>query len=128
MDSTAVRPIDLLTFNLNTSYNLAADSVRLAPITFNVRTPVLEILEFNLSGAFDVYQQAQVEDEATGALVWRRLSTTAFQASQGLGRFNNISVQLGTRFSSAGVSFDQRTIVQDLYGRRGTAGGLAIEV
>ena len=112
-DSTQVRPIDLLTFNLNTSYNIAADSVRLAPITFNLRSPMLEIVEFNLSGAFDVYEQALVEDEATGVQTWRRLGTSMIEAGSGLGRLTNLSVQVGSRFSSAGVSFDQRTIVQD---------------
>jgi hypothetical protein len=112
-DTVPARPIDLLTFNLNTSYNLAADSVRLAPITFNVRTPVLDIIEFNLSGAFDVYEQAKVADDATGVLTWRKLATTALEAGQWLGRFTNVSVQLGTRFSSSGVSFAQRTIDGD---------------
>lgn len=112
-DSTEVRPIDLLTFNLNTSYNIVADSLRLAPITFNLRSPMLEIVEFNLSGAFDVYEQALVEDEATGITSWRRLGTSMLENGNGLGRLTNLSVQVGSRFSSAGVSFDQRTIVQD---------------
>lgn len=112
-DTVPVKPIDLLTFNVNTSYNLVADSLRLAPITFNLRTPVLEIVEFNLNGTFNPYQQALVQDEATGREVWRTIGTTMIEAGTGLGRFTNLSVQLGTRFSSAGVSFNERTIVED---------------
>lgn len=116
-DTVPVKPIDLLTLNLSTSYNLAADSIRLAPINFNLRTPVLEAVEFNLNGTFNPYEQALVEDEATGRETWRTISTTMIEAGTGLGRFTNLSVQLGTRFSSAGVSFAERSSEQDTTAR-----------
>ena len=112
-DSVAPRPIDLLTLNVSTSYNLAADSLRLAPVTFNLRTPMLEIVEFNLTGTFNAYDQALVEDEATGVLSWRTINTSILEAGKGLGRLTNLSINLGSRFSSEGVSFAQRTIVGD---------------
>jgi len=105
---TAEKALELFTLNFSTSYNLAADSLRLAPISFNLRTPMLDAVEFNLNGAFSVYDQALVPNAATGRLEWRDLGTSLLASSKGLLRLTNLSVQLGTRFSSQGVSFEQR--------------------
>lgn len=112
-DTAVVKPVDLLTFNVATSYNLAADSLRLAPITLGIRTPVLEVLEFNLSGTVNPYTQVLGVDPATGVRSWRTINTTYLESGGGLGRLSNVTVNLGTRFSSQGVSFSERTIVQD---------------
>ncbi|MBK6761181.1 MAG: hypothetical protein IPI24_09180 [Ignavibacteria bacterium] len=110
---TADKAIELFTLNFATSYNMVADSLRLAPISFNLRTPMLDAVEFNLNGAFSVYDQALVPDPATGRLVWKDMGTSMLQAGKGLARLSNLSIQLGTRFSSQGVSFDQRSNVAD---------------
>ncbi len=112
-DSVPARPMDLLTLNVSTSYNLAADSLNLSPITFNVRTPMLDFVEFNLSGTMNTYDQVKVADDATGIQTWRTINTSMLSAGKGLGRLTNLSINLGSNFSSAGVSFAQRTIVGD---------------
>lgn len=111
-DSAEV-PLELLTLNFATSYNLAADSLNLAPISFNLRTPVLNAIEFNLNGSFSAYDQALVVDAATGRQQWSNISTSMLSAGKGLARLTNVSVQMGTRFSSSGVSFDRRTTDAD---------------
>jgi len=98
---------------LNTNYNFAADSMRLTPITFNVRSPMLDAIQFNLSGTFNPYDQALIADPATGRVAWRDIAASTISVGKGLGRFTNISMQMGTRFSSQGVSFEQSTIVDD---------------
>ncbi|MBI2793463.1 MAG: LPS-assembly protein LptD [Ignavibacteria bacterium] len=112
-DTVAAKPIDLVTFNINSSYNLAADSMKLSPLRFDLRTPVLKAISFNLTGTFNPYDQAKVENESTGRLEWRDIGTSMIEAGKGLGRFTNLAIQVGTSFSSAGVSFERSTIVTD---------------
>ncbi|MCX6140050.1 MAG: putative LPS assembly protein LptD, partial [Candidatus Kapabacteria bacterium] len=114
---TADKAIELFTLNFATSYNMVADSLRLSPISFNLRTPMLDAIEFNLNGAFSVYDQALVADPSTGKLVWRNLGTSMLAAGKGLARLSNLSIQLGTRFSSQGVKFEQRTQPKDTTGQ-----------
>lgn len=102
---TSDRAIELFTLNFSTSYNLAADSLRLAPISFNLRTPVLDALEFNLNGSFSAYDQALSVDPATGRSRWTDIGTSLISNGKGLARLTSLSVQAGTRFSSQGVSF-----------------------
>lgn len=112
-DSVAPRPVDVLVLNLSTSYNVVADSLPLRPITFNVRSPMLEAVEFACSGAFSVYRQALVADPGTGRQVWRDINTLMLSGGGGIARLTQLSLQLGTRFNSDGISFQPRTIVQD---------------
>lgn len=113
-DTVAPRPFDVLTFTLNTSYNLASDSLRLRPISFSLRSPVLDAIEFSAAGVFNVYDQDLVQDEATGRMVWRDVNRwTGERAGGGLARLTSLSVQLGTRFSSSGVNFEPRKYHQE---------------
>ena len=105
--------LELFTLNFASSYNMVADSLRVAPVSFNLRTPMLEAVEFNLNGAFSVYDQALVSDAATGRLVWQDLGRSILASGKGLARLTNLSVQIGTRFSSHGVSFEKRTTDSD---------------
>ncbi len=110
---TSDKAIELFTLNVATAYNMTADSLNLSPLAFNLRTPVLDALEFNLTGTASVYDQAFIPDEATGRFAWRDISTSMASAGKGLLRFTNISLQVGTRFSSQGVKFEQRSSVSD---------------
>lgn len=112
-DSTQPKPLDLLTFNLNTSYNMAADSLRLSPVTFNVRSPMLQGLELSVGGTFNVYDQQFVPDAATGRNTWQTVDRTLISQGKGLARLTNFSVQVGTRFSSQGVSFQPQSAATD---------------
>jgi hypothetical protein len=112
-DSVAPKPVDVLTINLASAYNVVADSLRLNPITFSLRSPMLEAVEFACSGTLDAYDQAQVPDPATGRLVWQRIDRSLIQAGKGLVALKGLSLQLGTRFGSEGVSFERSSIVED---------------
>lgn len=110
---SAEKAIELFTLNFSTSYNMVADSLRLAPISFNLRTPVLDAVDFNLNGAFSPYDQAYLPDPATGRLSWRDMGTSMLESGKGLARLSNLNIQLSTRFSSQGVSFEQRNSEMD---------------
>ncbi|MFN9150354.1 MAG: putative LPS assembly protein LptD [Bacteroidota bacterium] len=103
-DDSVSKPIELFTLTLSTSYNMAADSLRLAPIFFNLRTPMLDALEFNVTGAFSAYDQVLSVDPATGRPAWRDVSTSIIEAGKGLARLTSLNLQMGSRFSSDGVS------------------------
>lgn len=103
MDGDTVgKPMELFTLTASTSYNLAADSLRLAPIFFNFRTPMLDALEFNMTGTFNAYDQQLAVDPATGRQAWRDVNTSVLSAGKGLARLTNLNVQIGSRFSSSG--------------------------
>lgn len=108
-DTLPDKAIDLLTVNVGTSYNMAADSLRLAPISMNVRTPFLEGVTFNATMTFNAYDQVEAADPSTGRLSWRTIDRTVLEAGKGLARLTNLNIQLGTRFSSSGISFASRT-------------------
>ena len=105
MDGDTVgKPLELFTLTLNTSYNLAADSLGLSPVFFNFRTPMLDALEFNLSGTLNPYDQVKTPDPATGRESWREINTTVLGAGKGLARLTSLNMQVGSRFSSSGAS------------------------
>lgn len=105
MDGDTIgKPLEIFTLTLNTSYNLAADSLGLSPVFFNFRTPMLDALEFNLSGTLNAYDQVLAADPATGRQTWRDVSTSVLAAGKGLARLTSLNLQMGSRFSSAGVS------------------------
>ena len=103
-DTLPDKAIELLTFNVNASYNAVADSLRLSPISINVRTPFLDGINFNAGMTFDVYDQIEAADPATGRTSWRTINRTVLAAGNGLARLTNLNLQFGTRFSSEGIS------------------------
>ncbi len=112
-DSTPAKRLEVLTFSASGSYNMVADSMRMSDIFLNVRTPVLDIVAFSSNFSFSIYDQAQVANAATGKTEWRDVGQTLLSNGQGLARLKTVSFQLGTRFSSSGVSFGQRTTATD---------------
>ena len=42
-------------FNLSSNYNIAADSLKLSPISFNGSTRILDLIRFNFNGSLDPY-------------------------------------------------------------------------
>jgi hypothetical protein len=96
---TVDKAMDLFTLNASTSYNLAADSLQLSPITFNLRTPALDQFDFNLNGVLSTYDQVRAPDPATGRSSWRTINQSMVAAGKGLARLTSLNVQFGTRFS-----------------------------
>jgi hypothetical protein len=101
------KPIDLFTLTAATSYNLAADSLRLSPISFNVRTPALDAFDFNLNGVFSTYNQVLATNPATGRPQWRDIDQSMVSAGKGLARLTSLNVQFGTRFTGGQAATSQ---------------------
>ena len=120
----AEKIILLRNFGLSTSYNLAADSFQLAPISINAATNLLNNksigksatttgFNINFRGTIDPY--LYVLDSITGEGVTakihqRKLNQFAFNNGQGLGQFSsfNISVSTGFRAKTKGSSDGSR--------------------
>jgi lipopolysaccharide assembly outer membrane protein LptD (OstA) len=87
-------------FGFNTSYNLAADSFNLSPVSWSVRTNILKKFNFSLSGGLDPY--TYVEQKPTtpnGTSTWRKINQYAWNGDQGLGTLTNVSMALSTNFA-----------------------------
>lgn len=86
------RTIQLFTLDLNTSYNFAADSLRLAPISLSGRTRILDLLDLNASATFNPYVT-----DARGRVIDR------FQWSEGIfpARLTQLRISTSTRFSGS---------------------------
>ncbi|CAM4296254.1 putative LPS assembly protein LptD [Gillisia limnaea] len=94
-DSTAVEPkkITLLNnFSVSTSYNLAGDSLRLAPISLRGSVPIIENkLDVNLSADLDIYALNNNN---------RRIEKLNIENGGSLFRFTAANVSFGYSFSS----------------------------
>jgi lipopolysaccharide assembly outer membrane protein LptD (OstA) len=66
--------------NISTSYNLAADSLRWAPIRLTASTRLFGNLVLNYSATFDMYARERDED---GNLTNRRINTFIWNTDQG---------------------------------------------
>lgn len=96
---TVDKPIELFTLTASTSYNMAADSLQLSPVFFNLRTPVLDEFDFNVNGVLSPYDQVRAIDPATGRSQWRDVNQSLLGAGKGLARLTSLNVQFGTRFA-----------------------------
>ena len=112
-DTMPDKPIDLLTVEASTSYNMAADSLRLAPIQLVVRAPFLQGISFTTRATFNVYDQERAPDPRTGNLIWQQVDRTVLAAGNGLARLTSLNLNLGTSFSSNGISFASRNTTAD---------------
>ncbi|MDX2286923.1 MAG: putative LPS assembly protein LptD [Bacteroidia bacterium] len=82
---------------LNTGYNFAADSFRLAPVTMNARTSLLDrLIDLNASATLDPYVFASPD----GVQPARRLDRYMLLESGRPGRITTAQVSVNTRFSS----------------------------
>lgn len=93
-DSTQKEPkkIKLLNnLNFSTSYNLAADSLKLAPIRVSGSIPVIERMDINFSGALDPYALDNNN---------RRIDLFNIENGGGLFRLTNANISINYSFSS----------------------------
>ncbi|WP_081211120.1 putative LPS assembly protein LptD [Salegentibacter sediminis] len=94
-DSTATEPkkITLLNnFSLNTSYNLAGDSLRLSPISFRGGIPIIQDkLDINVAGNIDLYALDNNN---------RRIDKLNIENGGSLFRFTNANISFGYSFSN----------------------------
>ncbi|MDX1333626.1 MAG: putative LPS assembly protein LptD, partial [Robiginitalea sp.] len=102
-DSTATEPKKVMwlnSFNLNTSYNLEADSLKLAPINLTGGTNLLDNkMSVNFGASFDPYTV-----DNTG----RRINTLNINAGGGLFRVTSARANLSYSISSKDFEKDER--------------------
>lgn len=97
-DSTsedATKKIPLLeSFNINTAYNFAADSFKLAPFQISARTSFFDRkLSVNLTSTIDPYVVQTTAGE-NGTSTFRRVDQFAWTGGQGIGVIRNASLNM----------------------------------
>jgi hypothetical protein len=108
-DTSEAKPIELLTVDLSGNYNFAADSLGLSPISLGIRAPVLQGMTFTFNTTLTPYASALIADPRTGAIGWGSVNRTLAASGGGLVRATSVNLQLGTTFTSTGVSFAPTT-------------------
>jgi hypothetical protein len=105
-DTLPDKNLELLRLNFGTSYNFAADSLKLNDISVSFRSPALTLLNFSGSAQFTPYDDAEVLDTNGTPIPGRYTKINQFllSNSKGLARLTNISFEISTSFSSQGVS------------------------
>ena len=91
--ATELKKIKLLSnLNFSTSYNLEADSLKLAPVRFNGATQIFDNkMSVNFSGGIDPYA---IDNNG------RRINTLNYEAGGGLARLTNASLNLSYSLNS----------------------------
>ena len=96
---TVERKVMLLNnLSISSSYNLMADSFKLAPISMSANTNILDnMINVNLSASIDPYNYVQVRNEA-GRISERRVDAYAWKGGS-LGRITNATLALNTNLN-----------------------------
>ena len=96
---TVERKVMLLNnLSLNSSYNLMADSFKLAPISMSANTNIMDnMINVNLSASIDPYNYIRVTDEA-GRITERRVDSYAWKGGSP-GRITNATLALNTNLN-----------------------------
>ncbi len=95
--ATELKRINLINnLNLNTSYNLAADSLRWSPLSINGSIPIVERLDVNFSGILDPYALNNNN---------RRINT--FNIDNGGSLFRLVSANMSFNYSFSSRDFDR---------------------
>jgi lipopolysaccharide assembly outer membrane protein LptD (OstA) len=120
----------LRNFGLSTSYNFAADSFNLAPISLNANTNIFSNKDLgksvtttgfnvNFRGTIDPYlyvlDSVIINSTGTETVYQRKLNQFAFNNGQGLGQFSTFNISLSTGFRAKTKGSKQ--------GSRGTGDG-----
>ncbi|MCS7020105.1 MAG: putative LPS assembly protein LptD [Cytophagales bacterium] len=87
---------------INTSYNMAADSFKLAPIALSARTNLLKKFNVAFNATLDPYGYELLRVDTTGrrlAVVQRRNRSYAWQNGNGLGNLTNASIAISANFA-----------------------------
>ncbi len=101
-DSTEAetKKIPLLeSFNINTAYNFAADSFKLAPFQLSARTSFFDRkVSVNVSGSLDPYA-VQSTALSNGTTSFRRINDYSWNRGQGIGVIRNASLNINASFN-----------------------------
>ncbi len=99
-DTADARTVRLFSLDLNTSYNVASDSLKLGNITASLRSNIAGILSVNASGTFSYYGQTFNSDRGS----WNIVRTAASDLNQGILRPVRANLSLSGSFSDAGFT------------------------
>ncbi len=106
-DTLPDKNLELLKVNMNTSYDFAKDSLKLSDLNMQFRSPALKFLDFNGSATFKFYDEIMYQefDTVSQKMLDRYVTTNNLLLSQGKGlfRMSNLSLSIGTNFSSSGI-------------------------
>ena len=108
---TVDRKISLLnSFSINTGYNLAADSFKLAPIQLAANTNVLDNkININVSGTINPYIYRLQSIDEMGIVGQRHINQFVWTENRSLGQLTNANLNLSTNLSPKGREKDQTT-------------------
>lgn len=108
---TVARKISLLnTLSLSSSYNLAADSFKLAPFALAANTNILnDKINLNLSAVIDPYQYVLSIPFTETNVVQRRIDRYAWKDGFSLGQITNANFAFSTNLNPKGRESDNTT-------------------
>ena len=107
-EDSVARKVSLLnSLSISSSYNLVADSFKLAPIGISANTSVLDnLLNISMSASIDPYYIGTFVDES-GRKYERRVDEYAWRAGKGIGRITSASMAVNTNLNPKARENDQ---------------------
>lgn len=103
-DSIGEKKLELLRINLSTGYNFVADSLKLNPLNVQLRSPVLDFMNFSGSAGFTFYDEQSVIDSAGRKLGTRFVDKYLISQGKGIARLTNFNFSISSSFSQEGFS------------------------
>lgn len=95
--------LELLQFNLNTNYNVAADSLNWSDINTSFRTPAVSFVSFSGNANFTLYDEADIVNANNEKVGVEKINRFLFENNKGLVRLTNLNLSLSTSFDSDGI-------------------------
>ncbi len=95
--------LELLQFNLNTNYNMAADSLNWSDINTSFRTPAVSFVSFSGNANFTLYDEADILNKENEKVGVEKINKFLFENNKGLVRLTNLNLSLSTSFDSDGI-------------------------
>ncbi len=95
--------LELLQFNLNTNYNVAADSLNWSDINTSFRTPAVSFVSFSGNANFTLYDEADIVNKDNQKVGVEKINKFLFENNKGFVRLTNLNLSLSTSFDSDGI-------------------------
>jgi lipopolysaccharide transport LptD-like protein len=95
--------LELLQFNLNTNYNMAADSLNWSDINTSFRTPAVSFVSFSGNANFTLYDEADILNKENEKVGVEKINKFLFENNKGLVRLTNLNLSLSSSFDSDGI-------------------------
>jgi lipopolysaccharide assembly outer membrane protein LptD (OstA) len=84
-------------FGFSTAYNLAADSLKLSDLNFNLRTNLFQKVNVNVSTRVDPYTYLLLSrDSASGSVQQRKINQYAWNTGNGIGQISGLNLTFST--------------------------------